>query len=103
MKARNYRPIYSTMTAKVQIISASWCKRCQTIKPDVAEQCRIGGADLSILDYEEMDEDEKAHIKSLPTIRMRLHSDTEWKSFTADSLDQFKSALFASAIATTDF
>ena len=95
------------MPVEVQIISATWCKRCQTIKPDIAEQCRIGGAELSIVDYDEMEEDDKTPIKSLPTIRMRSAPDVEWMIFTADSLEQFKQTLVTAAIssatATTDF
>ena len=92
---------------EVQIISAPWCKRCQTVKPDVAEHCRIGGAEFSILDYDEMEEDDKASVKSLPTIRMRLSPDAGWMIFTADSLETFKhtlaNAAISSAITTTDF
>ena len=93
------------MPVEVQIISAPWCKRCQVVKPDVAEHCRIGGAELSILDYDEMEEDDKASVKSLPTIRMRLTPDAGWMIFTADSLDQFKQTLATAAvtITTTDF
>ena len=91
----------STMT-EVQIISAPWCKRCHSIKPIVAEHCALGGATLTILDYEEMEEADKSLVKSLPTIRMRVKPDAAWTIYTADSLEAFKSNIAHLAIATTN-
>ena len=90
---------------EVQIISAPWCKRCQVVKPDVTEHCRIGGAELTILDYDEMEDEDKASVKSLPTIRIRVTPDAGWMIFTADSLEQFKQTLVKAALSstTTDF
>ena len=91
----------STMT-QVQIISAPWCKRCHAIKPIVAEHCALGGATLTILDYDEMEEADKSLIKSLPTIRMRVKPHATWTIYTADSLEAFKSNIAHLAIATTN-
>ena len=78
---------------EVQLISASWCKRCVVIKPDVASHCAMNGATFTTVDYEEMDEAEKAEIKSLPTIRLRFGPTDAWAIFTADTLDLFKTKL----------
>ena len=78
---------------EVQLISAPWCKRCVVIKPDVASCAAMNGATLTVVDYEEMEESEKADIKSLPTIRLRLGSTEAWTVFTADTLDLFKTTL----------
>lgn len=90
---------------EVQLISAPWCKRCQVVKPEVAAHCVMSGATMTVVDYETMEEDEKALIKSLPTIRMRLGSDKAWSIFVADTLDAFKTELAQTALqsSNTDF
>ena len=89
---------------EVQLISAPWCKRCVVIKPDVASCAAMNGATLTVVDYEEMEESEKADIKSLPTIRLRLGSTEAWTVFTADTLELFKTTLaHASLQQSTDF
>jgi len=89
---------------EVQLISAPWCKRCTVIKPDVASCAAMNGATLTVVDYEEMEEAEKAEIKSLPTIRLRLGPMGSWTVFTADTLELFKTTLAqASLRQSTDF
>jgi hypothetical protein len=79
------------MTIEVQIISAPWCKRCGTIKPEVARYCSLNGAALTVVDYEAgLDEKDKAEIKSLPTIRMKRISETVWSIYTADTIEAWK-------------
>lgn len=78
---------------EVQLISAPWCKRCTVVKPDVAAHCTMNGATLTIVDYEEMEETDKADIKSLPTIRLRRGPTGAWSIYTADTLETFKTEL----------
>ena len=85
----------------VQYISAAWCKRCHVVKPDVVRYCTIAGADLTILDFEEMEEEEKAKIASLPEIRMKNGDD--WVIFTSSQLEEWKTAITHTAVITTDF
>ena len=85
---------------EVEIISAAWCKRCHTIKPEVAALCAIAGTSLNVVDFEEMEEEEKATIKSLPTIRMRLG--TSWTSYTATMLEDWKTAITAASLRQKD-
>ena len=86
----------------VEIISAPWCKRCHAIKPDVAKHCALAGATLTVVDYEEMEEADKANITSLPTIRMRLSPEAGWSVYNADTLEAWKVAIVSSAMKTDD-
>jgi hypothetical protein len=92
--------VTSTMT-EVQIISAPWCKRCHTIKPEILSACALSGLILTAIDYDEMEETEKTDIKSLPTIRMRSSAEAAWDSYTADTLAACKIAIAHAANLTT--
>ena len=85
----------------VHYISAAWCKRCHVVKPDVVRYCTIAGADLTILDFEEMEEEEKAKIASLPEIRMKIVDN--WVVFTSAQMEEWKTAITHTAVITTDF
>lgn len=92
--------------AEVEIISATWCKRCHIIKPEVAELCKLSGVAFTVRDMDEMDEKEQANIKRLPTIRMRMAPDAGWMIYTADTLDAWKAEIARIALASaeaTDF
>jgi hypothetical protein len=101
MKASPKVAATSTMT-EVQIISAPWCKRCHTIKPEVVAACELSGIILAVIDYEKMEEAEKTDIKSLPTIRMRSSAEAAWVSYTADTLAECKTAIAHAAVLTPD-
>jgi hypothetical protein len=81
------------MPIEVEVFSAAWCKRCQTVKPEVEAVCRVAGANYAVVDYDELDENENAFIKSLPTIRMRADATAGWLIFTAATLEDFKKEL----------
>jgi thiol-disulfide isomerase/thioredoxin len=88
------------MPVEVQIISAVWCKRCLTIKPEVEALCAVAGATLTKLDMDQLAEDDDplfGEIKSLPTIRMRKTADETWVAYTAATLDAWKTAIVATA------
>jgi hypothetical protein len=85
------------MPATVEIISAPWCKRCHTVKPEVAAICAMVGATLVYVEYDDLDETEQATVTSLPTIRMRMSPDTSWNIWTANNLDEWKVAAMATA------
>jgi hypothetical protein len=92
----------------VQIISAPWCKRCQTVKPEVARYCSLAGATLSVVEYEEMEAADKDTVKSLPTIRMKSGADPSWSVYTTDTLEAWKTDIVKLASITapttaTDF
>ena len=85
----------------VRYISAAWCKRCHDVKPEVTRYCTIAGADLTILDFDELEEEEKAKIASLPEIHMKIGDD--WVTYTSARLEEWKTAITHSAVITTDF
>jgi hypothetical protein len=91
----------------VEIVSAPWCKRCHALKPEIEKHCTMNAAALTVVDFEEMDETEKATISSLPTIRTRPAGATEWQIYTANTFDDWKRDLVAitikTATADTDF
>jgi thiol-disulfide isomerase/thioredoxin len=77
----------------VQVISAKWCGRCQTIKPEVEALCKLNGAEFEVVAFEGLNPEEEATIKSLPTIRTRDSDKEDWKLYTANTLDQLKQDL----------
>lgn len=90
----------NTMPVEVQIISAVWCKRCLTIKPEVESLCGLTGATLTKLDMDQLEEDGDplfSEVKSLPTIRMKKTADEPWVIYTAATLDEWKTAIVAAA------
>jgi hypothetical protein len=95
------------MPVAVEIISAPWCKRCHTVKPEVAAVCAVVGATLEYVEYDDLDEAKQVIVTSLPTIRMRVSPDAGWTIWTANTLDEWKAAAMATASvgpsADTDF
>ena len=87
----------------VQLISAAWCKRCVTVKPEVAKYCGLAGVTMDVIDFEEMDEDEKATIASLPTIRMKADAAGEWSTWTTATLEDWKTAIVQMSMTAEDF
>lgn len=85
------------MPAAVEIISAPWCKRCHTVKPEVAAVCALIGATLEYVEYDDLDEDKQAAVTSLPTIRMRVSPEVGWTVWTANTLNDWKAAAMATA------
>lgn len=97
----------SVSTIEVQIISAPWCRRCDRIKPEVAEHVGMTGARLVNIQMEDLEETEQSTITSLPTIRMRTSPTAGWMIYTAHTIDHWKEDLtnltLKNAVATTDF
>jgi len=85
------------MPFEVQVVSASWCGACKKIKPDVEKTCRVAGLTLVEIDYEAMEEPEKASILALPTIRMRASATEKWTHYTKQTIDAWKGLVTAAA------
>jgi thiol-disulfide isomerase/thioredoxin len=86
----------------VQIVSAPWCKRCVEIKPRVADLCRLAGAALEEVNYDELDDDSslKASVTALPTIRMLVEgAGATWKAYTPRDLAIWEDHIKALAVA----
>ncbi len=79
------------------MISATWCKRCHTLLPEVSGLSHAAGAKFTYVDYDEMEDEElKATVIKLPTIRMRLSETAEWKMWTANEIGDWKELMMSS-------
>ena len=102
-----------TSKAEVEILTASWCKRCKDIKPVVQSTCAIASATYREVDYDELDDNDpvKIAVKALPTIRVRVTGETTWRTFLPAELDAWRDfmmnrvafAAISSASADLDF
>ena len=96
---------YTRMTDKpeVVLVSATWCKRCGELKPEIQRLCTVAGVVFNIVDFDELDEDDpvKMAVKALPTIRMRSSTDGEWQTFRPTEIDAWKSAVTALPLTVT--
>ena len=84
------------MPAEVQMISAPWCKRCSVIKPGVEQVCKTVGATLTILDYDDLEDDSpiKKLVSALPTLVI------DGKAYKPADSDAWREVLLASAVAS---
>jgi hypothetical protein len=91
---------YSTM--EVQLISATWCKRCQELKPSVIATCATIGATFRIVDYDELEEDDplKESVKALPSLLFRRIAGGDWQMYGASAFETWKQDATAAAVAT---
>ncbi len=91
------------LVLEVQLISAPWCKRCTVIKPGVEQLCKNAGANLTVLNYDELDDGEsiKMAVTALPTILMN------GIYYTPSQYEEWSAAIMVAAVATmsedTDF
>jgi len=56
------------MSLSVSYVRAEWCKVCKILLPEVEVMCKKFGVPLTVLDLEEMSEEEQAEITSLPCV-----------------------------------
>lgn len=103
----------SPAKAEVELLTASWCKRCKEIKPTVQQTCSLTGASYREIDYDALDDDHpvKIAVTALPTIRVRLASDVAvgdrgWQVFVPADLDKWRDFMMNrvafAGLATTD-
>ena len=87
------------MPAEVEVYSATWCKRCKELKPEIETVCIAAGATLKYIDATDWDDDaiEAANIRSLPTLRTRIGSDQPWVDYIAATFAAWKEAILATA------
>lgn len=88
-----------TTKAEVELLTATWCKRCKEIKPIVQQTCTmVGGVSYREVDYDELTDDDpvKISVKALPTIRVRMGSGEEWRSFLPADLEAWRSYMLNS-------
>ena len=90
-------------TVEVQLISAPWCRRCGRVKPEVEQYCKLTGTTLTLINFDDLEEEEKATITSLPTIRMRRVGHPEWSIYFTDTLETWKTDIVKLVPPDTDF
>jgi len=56
------------MSLSVSYVRAEWCKVCKVLLPEVEIMCKKFGVPLTVLDLEDMSDDEQAEITSLPCV-----------------------------------
>jgi hypothetical protein len=88
----------------VQIVSAPWCKRCAEIKPQVVQLCKIAGATLEEVNYDELEETDslKLSVTALPTVRLLVEQagrSSGWKSYTPKELAAWEDQMRLYAVA----
>lgn len=85
-------------TLTVELISAAWCKRCTVIKPEVASLCKAAGAIFTVIDYDDLAEDDptKSAVTALPTIVMG------GKMYTPAELEKWRADISAAALTAGD-
>lgn len=95
------RPNRMSTKTEVVLVSATWCKRCAELKPEIQRLCAAAGVSFDIVDYDELEDDDpvKVAVKALPTIRMRPAGDDVWKTYKPAEIDAWKSAVTALPLA----
>jgi thiol-disulfide isomerase/thioredoxin len=83
------------MSASVELISAPWCKACIRVKPEIAETCKTIGSSLTIINYDDLDEEQQSSIKHLPLIRL-TKQDGSVSEYHVDTLNEWKEAMINS-------
>ena len=56
------------MSLSVSYVRAEWCKVCKVLLPEVEVMCKKFAVPLTVLDLEDMSEEEQAEITSLPCV-----------------------------------
>jgi thiol-disulfide isomerase/thioredoxin len=60
--------VVARMSLSVSYVRAEWCKVCKVLLPEVDAMCKKFGVPLTVLDLEDMSDDEQAAITSLPCV-----------------------------------
>ena len=58
------------MSYRIEYIGASWCGPCRTVKPLVTVLAHKFACSLEEHDYDELEEEAKANVSKLPTVRV---------------------------------
>ena len=88
---------------EVVLVSATWCKRCAELKPEIQRLCAAAGVTFNIVDYDELEEDDpvKVAVKALPTIRMRSSGSDAWITYRPTEIDAWKAAVTSLPLTVT--
>lgn len=88
---------------ELQIISATWCKRCDEIKPKATAVAGLASTTLKVVDYDaELTEEERGEITKLPTLRFRASATDSWRTFLPTEFDAWKRTVLEAVILMED-
>jgi len=62
---------------EIVYIGAVWCSTCKVIKPKTLELGKLYGIQVRELDYDDLNDEEKAEISKVPTLRIIRNGNTE--------------------------
>jgi len=88
------------MPIEVEFISAPWCKRCKTLRPEVEEVCHLAGAVFRYVNMDDLDDDDslKMAVTALPTMRTRLTKTAPWVMWVPNDFDAWKITILGAAV-----
>ena len=78
------------MSIEIRFVSAPWCNACSKIKEPFISHCACLEIIPGFLDYDSLDEEFQASIKSLPTILVRKEGGQGWTYYTAVEFETWK-------------
>jgi thiol-disulfide isomerase/thioredoxin len=86
---------------EIVYIGAKWCAPCKAVKPQVVDLAQKFNVPLTLLDYDDLEEEERGNVSKLPTIRV-CDSGTV-KEYTTNHVEQLAEWLRSTVrVNTTD-
>ena len=90
------------MSLSVSYVRAEWCKVCKVLLPEVVAMCKKFAVPLTVLDLEEMSEEEQADITSLPCVTV-LENGKPKETLRERKKERLEEILAASVVISEDF
>jgi len=90
------------MSLSVSYVRAEWCKVCKVLLPEVVAMCKKFAVPLTVLDLEEMSEEEQADITSLPLVTV-LENGKPKETLRERKKERLEEILAASVVISEDF
>ena len=94
--------VVARMSLSVSYVRAEWCKVCKVLLPEVVAMCKKFAVPLTVLDLEEMSEDEQADITSLPCVTV-LENGKPKETLRERKKERLEEILAASVVISEDF
>jgi len=94
--------VVAEMSLSVTYVRAEWCKVCKVLLPDVVAMCKKFAVPLTILDLEEMSEEEQTEITSLPCVTV-LENGKPKEVIKEKKKERLEEILAGSVVLDTDF
>ena len=94
--------VVARMSLSVSYVRAEWCKVCKVLLPEVVAMCKKFAVPLTVLDLEEMSEEEQADITSLPCVTV-LENGKPKETLRERKKERLEEILAASVVISEDF